>query len=68
MSYPIPTKASEHCPQLAGDKQSSLMTLEVRVEDYFNLIILPEILHYGIWQWQKSSSIYLTDKNTKSRE
>ena len=39
-------RASEHCP-LAGDKQSSLMTVEVKVEDYFNLIIL-EILHYGI--------------------
>lgn len=43
-------RASEHCP-LAGDKQSSLMTLEVRVEDYFNLII-QEILHYGIWQYE----------------
>ena len=43
-------RASEHCP-LVGDKQSSLMTVEVKVEDYFNLIIL-EILHYGIWQYE----------------
>lgn len=32
------------------------MTLEVRVEDYFNLIIL-EILHYGIWQYEITLSL-----------
>ena len=37
-------------------EQSSLMALEVRVEGYFNLIIL-EILHYGICQYETTLNL-----------